>query len=590
MKELLYLNKYFLKYKFRFAIGILFVALANVLNTISPKVLGYALDLVSENLSLFNAFKGFELQNILKDSIGTSIFVFSMIYLLLALMGGFFTFLMRQSIIVMSRYIENDLRNEIYTHYQVLDQAFYKRNNTGDLMNRATEDVANVRMYIGPALMYSINVFMLFSFVIYSMLRIDVMFTFWVLLPMPILILSIYKVQSLINERSRRIQEKLSDLTTHAQEYYSGIRVLKSFVQEKFATAKYEESSEKYMIESLKMARIEAFFFPLMILLIGISTVLVVYVGGIKMAEGNVTPGNILEFVFYINMLTWPISSVGWVATLIQTAAASQKRINDFLKQKPLIKNTSSDLADFNGDLVFDNVSFVYPDTGIKAITNVSFRIKKGEKWAIMGKTGCGKTTLADLISRLYDVNEGSISISESNIKEVDLEKYRGQLGYVPQDIFLFSDTIERNIKFSDVNFSFEAVQNAAKRASIHHEIEKFTLGYQTIVGERGITLSGGQKQRIAMARVLIKEPELYIFDDSLSALDTKTEKEILKNLNKSIADKTVIIITHRIPSTITFDKILVLEDGKILEMGTHEELLLNNSYYKSVYDKQKEK
>lgn len=590
MKELLYLNKYFVKYKVRFLVGILFVALANIMNALSPKVLGYALDLVSENLSLFNSFKNFDLQEQLTSSIGRSILIFSLIYLVLALLSGFFTFLMRQSIIVMSRFIENDLRNEIYTHYQVLDQAFYKRNNTGDLMNRATEDVSNVRMYLGPAIMYSINVVMLFSFVIYSMLRIDVMFTLWVLAPMPILIISIYKVQSLINERSRTIQEKLSDLTTNAQEYYSGIRVLKSFVQEKFAVSSYEQSSEDYKTESLKMARIEAFFFPLMILLIGLSTVLVVYIGGIKMSQGSISPGNILEFVFYVNMLTWPISSVGWVATLVQTAAASQKRINHFLKSKPDITNTSDVLANFDGDIVFDKVSFVYPDTGVKAINNLSFTIKKGEKWAIMGKTGSGKTTIADLISRLYDVSNGSISISGQNIKNVDLEKYRAALGYVPQDVFLFSDSIKKNIKFSDVNFSDEKVKEAARKASIHQEIEKFNKKYDTIVGERGITLSGGQKQRVAMARVLIKQPEVFIFDDSLSALDTKTEKQILGNLNTSIQDKTVIIITHRIPSHIKFDKILVLEDGKMLELGTHDELIKNNLYYQGVFEKQNEK
>lgn len=589
MKELLYLNKYFIKYKTRFLVGILFVALANLMNTLSPKVLGYALDLVSENLSLFNSFQNFELQEQLTQSIGKSILIFSLIYLFLALMSGVFTFLMRQSIIVMSRYIENDLRNEIYTHYQALDQAFYKRNNTGDLMNRATEDVAKVRMYLGPAVMYSINVVMLFSFVIYSMLRIDVMFTVLVLAPMPILIYSVYKVQRLINLRSRKIQEKLSDLTTNAQEYYSGIRVLKSFVQEKLAVESYEQSSEDYKTESLKMARIEAFFFPLMILLIGLSTVLVVFVGGVKMAEGSVTPGNILEFVFYVNMLTWPITSIGWVATLVQSAAASQKRINDFLKAKPSITNTSTAKANFDGSLVFDKVSFTYPDTGVKAISALSFTIKRGEKWAIMGKTGSGKTTIADLISRLYDVNEGNISISGQNIKTVDLEKYRAALGYVPQDIFLFSDTIKNNIKFSDVCFTDEKVFEAAKKASIHQEILKFTKQYDTVVGERGITLSGGQKQRIAMARVLIKKPEIFIFDDSLSALDTKTEKQILGNLNASIQDKTVLIITHRIPSHIKFDKILVLEDGKLLEMGTHEELIQNNSYYQGVFEKQNE-
>ncbi|MGB0886256.1 MAG: ABC transporter ATP-binding protein, partial [Chitinophagales bacterium] len=570
MKELFYLNKYFVKYKTRFIVGILFVILTNVFKVLSPQVLGYAIDLVSENLTLTRAFSGFELKEILTNSIYKNILIFSLVYFGIALLAGLFTFLMRQSIIVMSRLIENDLRNEIYEHYQKLDQAFYKRNNTGDLMNKATEDVSKVRMYLGPAVMYSINVLMLFSFVIYSMLSIDVMFTFWVLLPMPILIFCIYKVQSLINLRSRKIQERLSDLTTHAQEFYSGIRVLKSFVQEKLAINFYKEQSQNYMTESLKMARIEAFFFPLMILLIGLSTVLVVYIGGIKMNEGSITPGNVLEFVFYVNMLTWPISSVGWVATIIQTAAASQKRINDFLKSEPIIKNTSNEKADFNGDLVFDNVSFTYPDTGIEAIKNLSFSIPKGEKWAIMGKTGSGKSSIAELIERLYDVSEGSISISGKNIKNVALENYRENIGYVPQDVFLFSNTIANNIKFSDLNFTIEDVITAAKKASIHDEIMKFPKQYDTLVGERGITLSGGQKQRIAMARVLIKSPELFILDDSLSALDTKTEKTILGNLNTSFENKTVLIITHRIPSYIKFDKILVLENGSLSEFGTH--------------------
>ncbi|MGB1018967.1 MAG: ABC transporter ATP-binding protein [Chitinophagales bacterium] len=590
MKELFYLNKYFVKYKTRFIVGILFVILTNVFKVLSPQVLGYAIDLVSENLTLTRAFSGFELKEILTNSIYKNILIFSLVYFGIALLAGLFTFLMRQSIIVMSRLIENDLRNEIYEHYQKLDQAFYKRNNTGDLMNKATEDVSKVRMYLGPAVMYSINVLMLFSFVIYSMLSIDVMFTFWVLLPMPILIFCIYKVQSLINLRSRKIQERLSDLTTHAQEFYSGIRVLKSFVQEKLAINFYKEQSQNYMTESLKMARIEAFFFPLMILLIGLSTVLVVYIGGIKMNEGSITPGNVLEFVFYVNMLTWPISSVGWVATIIQTAAASQKRINDFLKSEPIIKNTSNEKADFNGDLVFDNVSFTYPDTGIEAIKNLSFSIPKGEKWAIMGKTGSGKSSIAELIERLYDVSEGSISISGKNIKNVALENYRENIGYVPQDVFLFSNTIANNIKFSDLNFTIEDVITAAKKASIHDEIMKFPKQYDTLVGERGITLSGGQKQRIAMARVLIKSPELFILDDSLSALDTKTEKTILGNLNTSFENKTVLIITHRIPSYIKFDKILVLENGSLSEFGTHKELIQQKKHYFSVYQKQKER
>ena len=590
MKELLYLNKYFAQYKLRFFVGIVFVILANFFQVISPKILGQALDLVSQNLSLFQSFDRFEMQSILKTNMAKTILIFSLVYFAMALLSGFFTFLMRQSIIVMSRLIENDLRNDIYSHYQDLDQVFYKKNNTGDLMNRATEDVAKVRMYLGPALMYAINVLVLFTFVIYSMFKIDVAFTLWVLMPMPILIISIYKVQSLINVRSRKIQENLSNLTSTAQEYYSGIRVLKSFVQEKLATVFYAKQSENYKIESLKLAKIEAFFFPLMTLLIGLSTLLVIFIGSLQMAEGKITPGNILEFVFYVNLLTWPISSVGWVATLVQTAAASQKRINDFLKTKPLIQDTATKKADFEGDIIFDKVNLTYPDTGIVALNNVSFQIKKGEKWAIMGKTGAGKTTLADIIMRMYDVTSGEITLNGTNIKNLALAHFREQIAYVPQDVFLFSDTIANNIKFSNVHFTHDDVVQAAKNAAIHDEIMKFPEAYNTIVGERGITLSGGQKQRIAMARVLIKSPELYIFDDSLSALDTKTEKTILAYLNQKIVDKTILVITHRIPAFLQFDKIIVLEHGKIVEMGTHEELMKNKLFYYQVYLKQSEK
>lgn len=581
MKSLFYLNKYFVKYKKRLLIGVVFVCFANVFKVLSPKVLGYAVDLVSSNLEKISNVNNsdFSIQKNILYAIG--------IYFLLALMGAIFTFLMRQSIIVMSRLIENDLRNEIYAHYQTLDQSFYKRNNTGDLMNRATEDVSKVRMYLGPAIMYSINVLMLFSFVIYAMLRIDVGFTLWVLLPMPILIFSIYKVQSLINIRSRKIQEKLSDLTTYAQEFYSGIRVLKSFVQEDFAVQFYKEKSENYKVEALKMARIEAFFFPLMILLIGISTVIVVYLGGIKMNNGSITAGNILEFVFYVNMLTWPISSVGWVATLVQTAAASQSRINAFLNTQSKIKNKGKISKTLQGDIVFDQVNFCYEDTGIEAIKDLSFHIKAGEKWAIMGKTGSGKTTLVELVMRLYDTTSGNINIDNEKITEFELAKYRAQIGYVPQDVFLFSDSIAHNIKFSAHHFSDKAIEKAAEKAAVATEINKFPQKYQTIVGERGVTLSGGQKQRIAIARALIKEPQIYIFDDALSALDTKTEQKILENIAQNIQDKTLLLVTHRIPAHIQFDKILVLENGKLLEIGTHNELINNNSYYAGVYQKQ---
>lgn len=585
MKELLYLKKYFIKYKKRLLIGSIFVICSNIFKVWSPQFLGDAVDLISNNLALFTDGG---VESIEKTAISKTIFQFVGIYFLIAIISGFFTFLMRQSIIVMSRLIENDLRNEIYTHYQVLDQQFYKKNNTGDLMNRATEDVSRVRMFLGPAVMYTINVVMLFSFIIYSMLKINVSLTFWVLLPMPFLIFSIYKVQSLINVRSRKIQEKLSDLTTQAQEFYSGIRVLKSFVQEKYAKEVYKENSEEYKVESLKLARIEALFFPLMVLLIGLSTVLVIFIGGIKMNEGLITPGDILKFVFFVNMLQWPISSVGWVATLIQTAAASQKRINDFLKTDSKIVSTTVEDFDFDGSISFKNVDFTYEDTGVQALKNLSFDIKKGERLAIMGKTGSGKTSLAELICRLYDVSAGELDVSSKNIKDVNVSNLRSQIGFVPQDVFLFSNTIENNIKFSNIDISKENVIKVAKDVAIHDEINKFPLKYDTLVGERGVTLSGGQKQRIAMARAIIKDPHLFIFDDSFSALDTKTEKTIFSNISPYLKEKTVIIITHRIPIHFNFDKILVLDAGEIIEYGSHDELLKQEGYYSNIYKKQR--
>lgn len=585
MKDLLYLKKYFYKYKKRLVVGAFFVIMSNVFKVISPKILGEALDIVRSKLD--DASIQLQQVDTIKEEVFSDVLKLVLTFFAVALISGIFTFLMRQSIIVMSRFIENDLRNDIYKHYQILDQDFYKRNNTGDLMNRATTDVAKVRMFLGPAVMYTINVIMLFSFIIYSMLQINVEFTFWVLLPLPLLVVSIYKVQSLINIRSKKIQERLSDLTNQAQEYYSGIRVLKSFVQEKFATDIYIEQSENYKTESLKMARIEALFFPLMILLVGLSTVIVIFVGAIKMNEGLITAGNILEFVFYVNMLTWPISSVGWVATLIQTAAASQKRINEFLFTKPKIKNNTKKSLFFQGNIYFDDVSFTYEDTKVVAIKNVSFKIKKGERIAIMGKTGSGKTTLVELINRLYDATKGEIFIDENDIKKVNLFQLRAQIGYIPQDVFLFSDTILNNIKFSDKNISESKIMDIAKKVSVHDEILKFPKEYHTIVGERGVALSGGQKQRISIARALIKNPSLYVFDDSLSALDTKTEKDIFTNLVKIIKDKTIIVVTHRIPKDFLFDRIIVLEDGRISEMGTHEELMGNKKYYFSIYNKQ---
>lgn len=584
MKELSYLHKYFLRYKWHLFGGIIFVMSANILKVISPRILGFAVDMVAENINFFNSFEGFELQNLLKASFNKKLLIFCLVYFAAALISGVFTFFMRQTIIVMSRLIEYDLKNDIYTHYQALDLAFYKRNNTGDLMNRITEDVSRIRMYLGPALMYGINVLFLFSFVIFTMVNINLELTFWVLLPMPVLALSIFYVNGLINKLSEKIQEQLSNLTTHAQEFYSGIRVLKSFVQEKLAYNFYEKESESYKDKALDLARVEALFFPIMVLLIGLSNIIVIFVGGRKVMEGLITPGNLLEFVMYVNMLTWPITSIGWIAAIIQRAAASQKRINAFLNTKPAIDSLSNKHIDIKGEIEFRNVSFTYPDTGIVALKNVSFKIKKGEKWAVIGKTGSGKSTIADLLFRLYDPTEGEILVDGVNIKDIQLNTYRKQIGFVPQDVFLFSDSIKNNIRFSDINISEERVFSAAKNASIHNEILDFPKQYNTLMGERGVTLSGGQKQRISIARTLIKLPEVIIFDDALSAVDANTEEKILANLNEAIQNKTVIIITHRIFSLLEFNKILVLHDGAIQEIGNHQTLMQKNGHYAEIY------
>lgn len=587
MKELAYLNKYFVKYKWYFLLGVLFVALSNAFKVLSPRVLSYAIDMVSNNISLYKSFEGFAMQESLKDSFTKALFIFSFVFLLAAIISGVFTFLMRQAIIVMSRLIEYDLKNEIYQHYQKLDTAFYKKNNTGDLMNRATEDVSRVRMYLGPALMYLINVVFLFAFVIFTMLSINVKLTLWVLLPLPILTISIFYVNNLINKGSEKIQEQLSMLTTQAQEYYSGIRVLKSYVQEKLALQHYTLLSEEYKTRSLHLAQIEALFFPLMILLVGISTIIVVIVGGVYVQEGSVSPGNIVEFIMYVNLLTWPVTAIGWAASLIQRASASQKRINQFLKPEPNIKNNVGKKIELNANIKFENVSIIYKDTGIKALNNVSFEIKSGKKWAIMGRTGSGKTTLAELIMGLHQTTNGKIIIDNENINDLNLNYYRKQIGYIPQDVFLFSDTIYNNIRFGNSKITEKEAEDFAKKASIYNEIMEFPNGFNTLVGERGVTLSGGQKQRISIARALANKPELIIFDDALSAVDVNTEKAIIENMEDSFSNKTVIVISHRIFSSINFDNILILDDGKIIEQGTHAELLKLNGLYAEFYKKQ---
>ena len=548
-----------------------------------------ALDLVMENIELYRRFDGMQSQAEFFGIIGKTLLFFGVLVLVLALVMGLFMYFMRQTIIVMSRLIEYDMRKELFAHYEKLDLAFYKKNNTGDLMSRITEDVSKVRMYLGPALLYGINLISLFTMVIYAMLQVSVELSLWVLLPLPFLSLSIYYVSSIINQRSTIIQQQLATLNSTSQEVYSGIRVVKSYVQEQPMLNFFAGQSEVYKHKSMDLVQVNALFHPLMMLLIGVSTILTVYVGGLQVVKGNITPGNIAEFVIYVNMLTWPVTAIGWIASIIQQAAASQKRINEFLEIQPDIINQAEQVTPpLAGDVHFKNVSFTYPDTGIQALKGVNFHLKSGEKMAILGRTGSGKTTIADLLVRMYDVTEGRILIDQQNIQAHDLSSLRQQVGYVTQDIFLFSDTIANNVAFSKTEADRAEIELFTKHAAVHEDIKGLTYGFDTMVGERGVTLSGGQKQRVSIARALIKKPNIIVLDDCLSAVDTNTEAQILGYFKKSLQDKTAIIITHRIYSHLQFDKIIVLEDGQIAEEGTHQELLANRGFYYDLYEKQK--
>jgi ATP-binding cassette subfamily B protein len=509
----------------------------------------------------------------------------------LALIRGIFMFLMRQTIIVMSRHIEFDQKNAIFKHYLTLDTNFYKTHSTGDLMNRMSEDVSRVRMFTGPAIMYLINLVSLISLSVYYMVKKDALLTLYVLAPLPILAVTIYVVNTIINKRSERIQALLSDLTTNAQESYSGIRVIKSFVQEKAMLEFFDKNSEDYKDNAIGLAKMEAMYFPSMTLLIGLSTLFTIMIGGIYAIYGqhNIGISTIAEFVMYINMLTFPVGAIGWTASMIQRAAASQKRINEFLHTEPVIVNPLNAIKPaLQGSIVFDHVDFVYPNTGIQALTKFNLQIKKGQKIAIIGHTGSGKTTIAQLLLRMYDPTEGSISIDGTDLRQMDLQELRRQISFVPQDVFLFSDTINNNILFSPGgNSNGETAALAARSAVVEREIESFHDRYDTMVGERGVTLSGGQKQRISIARALAKDPQIVVFDDCLSAVDARTEKEILTNLSLYLQHKTAIIITHRIFTLFDFDTIVVLDEGKIVETGTHNELLSLNGYYTYLYEQQ---
>jgi ATP-binding cassette, subfamily B, multidrug efflux pump len=588
MKDLAYLNKFFYKYRWRLIPGVIFVIISNIFGVLPAKVIQIAFDLVTENINTYRLFNGFDRQELVYKIFGYSLLFFGATVLTLALLRGIFLFFMRQTIILMSRHIEYDLKNEIYQHYQELSMSFFRRNNTGDLMNRVTEDVSRVRMYVGPAIMYAINTIVLFLLVIILMVSVNVKLAIYSLLPLPVLAFTIYYVHNIINERSEKIQERLSRLSGFVQETFSGIRVIKAYVRETDVNEKFAVESNAYKKDSLALVQVQATFYPTMLLLVGLSTIVTVYIGGLEVMNGTITSGNIAEFIVYVNQLTFPVTSLGWVTSLVQRAAASQKRINEFLETKPEIVSGGEDKFDFKGHIAFKEVCFTYPDTGIKALNKVSFEVKPGEFLAIIGRTGSGKSTIANLLMRMYDPSEGTITIDGQPLKNLNLNQYRSQTGFVPQEVFLFSDTIANNISFGESSKTeVDKIEQAAKDAVVYHNIVAFEQGFETMIGERGITLSGGQKQRLSIARALIRDPRLLIFDDCLSAIDTKTEEEILKNLGKNLQGRTSIIIAHRVSTIKNADNILVLDNGAIVEEGNHAELLELNGIYKELYEKQ---
>ncbi len=591
MKHLRVLNAYFLKYRGRFFLGIVFVVISNIFAIVPAQLVRIALDMVSGTLETWRWLDGFSLRSGSHAALTGAVLVFILLILSMTLLKGFFMFLMRQTLIVMSRFIEYDQKNEIFAQYLRLTPSFYNRHNTGDLMNRISEDVSRVRMYYGPAIMYTINLTVLFVLVIYAMFHVNARLAVYALVPLPVLSAMIYFVQDVINRKSERVQAQLSTLSTFVQETFSGIRVIKSFVREGERTARFAAEADRYKTMSMDLARTHALFFPTLLLMVGVSTILTLFIGGAEVMRGSISMGNIAEFVIYINMLTWPVASLGWVVTLVQRAAASQQRINEFLRERPDIVS-AGDAVTVQGDIVFEDVSFTYPGAARPALRNVGLSLHAGRSLAITGRTGSGKSTLAALLLRTMDPTEGRILIDGRDLRTIGLASFRRQVGFVPQDVFLFSDTIFENMVFGiehvpEGEDMHARVVRAARQAAVYDNIMEFPDGLQTMVGERGITLSGGQKQRISMARAILRDPRILVFDDCLSAVDTRTEETILNNLRQLMKGRTTLIISHRISSVQHADEILVLDEGAVAERGRHEDLLRQGGIYAALYDRQ---
>jgi len=585
MKELQYLNKYFVKYKYRFLLGIVITIVAQIFRLFTPDLISKTFKAIEEHDRLPN-FK--KIDPIIVETYKYQLIEYVLFIIGTTLIAGILTFLMRQTLIVMSRHIEFDLKNEVFKHYEVLDQNFYKQNRTGDLMSRISEDVGKVRMYVGPAVMYTINTLITFTIVIIYMYNVSPRLTLYTILPLPILSFIIFKLSVEINKRSTIFQQYLSKISSYTQEVFSGIRVIKAYGLEKQHQNNIIDLAKESKSKSMSLANVQSFFGPLMVTLIGVSNLVVIYFGGMMYINGEIDSiGKIAEFILYVNMLTWPVATIGWVSSLVQEAEASQKRLNEFLKVEPEIKNTNPNHSVIKGEIEFRNVSFTYDDTNIEALKDVSFKVAKGQTLAILGKTGSGKSSILTLITRMHDVKVGEILMEGTPLAELNLYDLRNSIGIVPQDAFLFSDTIKNNIKFGKENATDEEVYEAARKSVVHDNIIQFNQQYETILGERGITLSGGQKQRVSIARAIIKNPEILLFDDCLSAVDTETEEKILNNLLEISKEKTTIIVSHRVSSAKNADIIIILEEGKIIQQGSHNQLVNQEGYYKELYFKQ---